>query len=161
MVKPWTSDQARDNRRGLIERQRLLLDMLLTAGADRACQSGERGAGGVVQGRPRHIETLGAEHQPVHSRMRLRITDIGLGAGHRILQRRSARDVRGRHRGVELPEADRGEIADKTGEIAEMMRRRGMRDPRLARHRAQRQSRQPVAFEHTLGALSNASRSAP
>ena len=47
----------------------------------------------------------------------------------------------GHHRRVEHAEADRGEFADKAGEVAEMMGRRGVRNARLARHRAQRQTR--------------------
>ena len=110
--------------------------------------------GGLVQRWPRHVETLGAEHQPVHAGMRLRIGDIGLGPRQRLFQWRGARGgTRRHHRGVELPEPDRGEFADETGEIAEMMGRRGMRHAGFARHRAQRQSREPVAFEYRFRRL--------
>ena len=59
--------------------------------------------------------------------------------------------ARRRHGLVESTEADRREFAQEPGEIAEMMRGRGMRYARLARYRAQRQARQPVAFQHPLG----------
>ena len=153
MVKPWTSDQARAIVGRLLERQRLLRNLLLAAGADRAGKSRERGIGGLVQRRPRHIETLGAEHQPVHAGMRLRVGDIGPGPRHRLLERRGGRGAGGRHRGVELAKADRGEFADEAGEVAEMMGRRGMRHAGLARHRAQRQAGKPVALQHPLGGL--------
>ena len=52
---------------------------------------------------------------------------------------------------LKRPEADGGEFAEEPGEIAEMMGRRGMRHAGLARHRPQRQARQPVAFQHPLG----------
>ncbi len=57
------------------------------------------------------------------------------------------------HRDVEHPEADRGEFAEQSREVAEMMRRRGVRDAGLARHRAQRQPGEPVALQHPLGRL--------
>ncbi len=141
------------DRGGLIERQSLFGNLLMPAGADRAGQPCERGIGGLMQRRPLHVETLGAEHQPVHAGMRLRIGDIGLGAGRRLLRQRGAGRGGSRHRGAELPVADRGEFADEAGQVAEMMGRCGVRDTGLARHRAQRQSRQPVALEHPFGRL--------
>ena len=115
-----------------------------------------------MQRRPRHVEPLGAEHQPVHAGMRLRIGDIGLCARHALLGCERSGSVGRDHRRIELPKADRGEFADKPGEIAEMMGRRGMRHARLARHRAQGQARQarraPARFS---AACSSASRSAP
>ena len=47
------------------------------------------------------------------------------------------------------------------GEIAEMMGWRGMRHAGLARHRPQRQARQPVAFQHPLGGGEQASCRSP
>ena len=85
--------------------------------------------------------------------MRLRIGDIGFGPRHRLHQRRRLDGAGRRHRGIELPEADRGEFADEAGEIAEMMGRCGMRHSGLARHRAQRQPRKAVALQHRLGRL--------
>ena len=84
MVKPCTSDQARaiaaacssDSASSAICSWRL---------APIAPASPRTRLGGLVQRRPRHIEPLGAEHQPVHAGMRLRIGDIGLGPRHRLL----------------------------------------------------------------------------
>ena len=153
MVKPCTSDQARaisaacpsDSACSEICSWRLAPIAPASPANEALAASQQRG--------PRHVETLGAEHQPVHAGMRLGVGDIGPGPRHRLLQRRRGRGAGGRHRGVELAKADRGEFADEPGEVAEMMRRRGMRHPRLARHRAQRQAGKPVAFEHPLGGL--------
>ena len=125
----------------------------MPAGADRTGKSCERGIGGLMQRRPLHIETVGTEHQPVHAGMRLRKGDIGLGAGHCLLRQRGAGRGGSRHRGAELPVTDGGEFADEAGQVAEMMGRCGVRDAGLARHRAQRQSRQPVALQHPFGRL--------
>jgi len=57
------------------------------------------------------------------------------------------------HRRVELPKTDGGEFADEAGEIAEMMRRGGMRHPGVARHRPQRQSGEPIALQHGFRGL--------
>ena len=54
---------------------------------------------------------------------------------------------------VKVRLSDRREFTDQPGEITEVMRRRGVRDARLARHRAQRQPLQPVAFQHGFGGL--------
>ena len=153
VVKPWTSDQARAIAAAVFQRQRLVGHLLLTADADRAGQASERRTGGLVQRGPRHIEPLGAEHQPVHAGMRLRIGDIGLGPRHRLHERRRIDGAGRRHRDVELPEADRGEFADEAGEIAEMMGGCGMRHAGLARHRAQRQAAKTVPLQHGLGGL--------
>ena len=85
--------------------------------------------------------------------MRLRIGDIGLGPRHRLFEAGAVAGSGNRHRGVELPESDRGEFADEAGQVAEMMGGGGVRHPGLARHRAQRQPRQAVAFEHPFGRL--------
>src|SRR4051794_22624461 len=129
--RPGTRDGS-----GLSERQRLFGDLLMAADTDRTDEPRKSSAGGLMQRRPRHIETLGAEHQPVHARMRLRVGDIGFGPGRCLLDWRVARSISKLHRRVELPETDRREFAHKPGEIAEMMGRRGMRYAGFARHGA-------------------------
>ena len=107
-----------------------------------------------MQRRPRMIEPLGAaEHQRVHAGMRPRIGDIGPGLCQGFLQPRWIAGAGRRHRSVELPEAYRGEFAEKAGEIAEVMGRRGMRHPGLARHRAQGEALQAVALQQLFGGL--------
>ena len=83
--------------------------------------------------------------------MGLRIGDIAFGSLQRLFQRRGADGTGGNHGSVELTEADRGKLAHETGEIGEMMRRRGMRYTRLTRHRPQRQPWKPVALKDPLG----------
>src|ERR1700682_4195820 len=85
--------------------------------------------------------------------MRLRIGDVGFGPSPRLLDRRRARSGGIRHRRVELPEADGGEVTDETSEDAEMMSRRRVRHTGLARHRAQRQPGEAIALEHPFGRL--------
>src|SRR5258708_36546619 len=69
----------------------------------------------------RHVQAFGPEHQAIHAGMGLRISDIGFGAGHRLLQRHVAGGSRRLHDGVELADAHCGELADKAGVVAEMM----------------------------------------
>ncbi len=153
MVKPCTIDQARtiapacssDSASASICSWRL-------APIARAKPANEALAA-CVQRRPRHVEPLGAEHQPVHAGMRLRIGDIGLCARHRLFAAACRQALAAIIAALNLRVADRGEFAEKPREVAEMMRRRGMRDARLARDRAQGQARQPVAFQHFFGRL--------
>jgi hypothetical protein len=93
--------------------------------------------------------------------MGLRISDIGFGAGHRLLQRHVAGGSRRLHGGVELAEADRGELADKAGEIAEMMGRGAVR---YAAWRATARSVSPASPSRSntcSAACSKATRNAP
>ena len=60
-------------------------------------------------------------------------------------------DGRLAQRRTEPAKADRGEFAEQPGHVAEMMRRRSVRDARLARGGAQRQPLHAVALEHGFG----------
>jgi hypothetical protein len=109
----------------------------------------------------RHVQAFGPEHQAIHAGMGLRISDIGFGAGHRLLQRHVAGGSRRLHGGVELAEADRGELADKAGEIAEMMGRGAVR---YAAWRATARSVSPASPSRSntySAACSKATRNAP
>ena len=143
---------ARDRRR-LLQRQSFPCDPFLTAGGDRVRKARERGLRGFMQRRPGIVEALGAKHQPVHAGMGLGIGDIGVGARQPARGEWHIRRAGLRHRCIELPEADRGELADEPGQVAEMMGRRSVRNARLARHRAQGQPCKPVALQHPLGRL--------
>ena len=81
----------------------------------------------------------------------LGIRNIGLRARHRLVRRRTIDRSRLAHRSSEPSKADCGEFADKPGQIAEVMRRRCVRNAGLTRHRAQGQPLQTVALQHDLG----------
>ena len=90
VVKPCTSDHARAIAAAWSSdsaSSALAGELFVAAGADRVRQAFEGGGRRLVQRRPRHVEPLGAEHQPVHAGPRLRIGDIGLGARQRLHQR--------------------------------------------------------------------------
>src|SRR5258708_16868115 len=69
----------------------------------------------------RHVQAFGPEHQAIHAGMGLRISDIGFGAGHRLLQRHLAGGSRRLHDGVELPDSDRTKLAHQAEDIAAIM----------------------------------------
>lgn len=131
--------------RGLRQGEMVRHDGFVTAGAHHFREIEEGVLGGLAQRRTAVVEALGAEHQLEQARVVPREGDIGPGAalGRRLGRRGTSRS--GRQRGAEAAEGDRRQLADQTGDVAEMMGRCCVRDARLARHRAQRQPLQAVA----------------
>ena len=150
VVKPCTIDHASVIAPACCSVSVLCGDLLVALGADRAGEPGERGVGSLTQRRPRHVQTLGAEHQPVHAGMRPSVGDVGFGTGKSLLHRRRRRGTGSGHRHAESAETDSGQFTDQPREIAEMMGGCGMRHTGLARHRPQRQPGDPIAFQHAL-----------